>query len=86
MNDEPDDRADRKKRLALIAAAILVPVVVAANWRIAAKAGYPPMLSLLTVISPLNLFMLLAFASREWPIERELRVRREGSPTASPLG
>ena len=84
MNDEPDDRADHKKRLALIAVATLVPIVVTANWRIAAKAGYPPVLSLLTLISPLNVFMLIAFASREWPIERELRLRRDGSSTESP--
>jgi hypothetical protein len=77
VDDEPDERDNRNKRLALIAVATLVPIIVTANWRIAAKAGYPPMLSLLTLISPLNVFMLLAFASREWPIERELRLCAE---------
>jgi hypothetical protein len=79
VEDEPNDGAKRKKRLALIAAAVLIPIVVTANWRIAEKAGYPPMLALLSLVSPLNIVMLLAFAAREWPIERELRLRRDGS-------
>ena len=75
MSDEPND--DRSgKRLAVIAAAVLAPIVVTAGWRIAAKAGYPPALSLLMLVSPINVVMLLAFAFREWPIERELRLGR----------
>jgi len=79
VGDESDSGANRKKRLALVTIAVLVPVVVTANWRIAAKAGYPPALSLLTIVSPLNIFMLLTFAFREWPIERELRLRRDAA-------
>ncbi len=73
--DEPqsDERRRRRKLIGFGIVAAFALSVVPANWRIAAKAGYPPALSLLTIVSPLNLFMLWGFATREWPIERELR-------------
>ncbi len=83
MNDDSNDGAKRKRRRrALIAfAAVLAPVVATANWRIAAKAGYPPALSLLAFVSPLNIFVFLAFVCREWPVQRELRLLREAAGT-----
>lgn len=84
MKDEPSGGGSHRRRIAaLIGVAVFVPVVVTANWRIASKAGYPPPLSLLTFVSPLNIFMLLAFAFREWPIELELRRGREAPKIAS---
>lgn len=61
---------------------MLAAVIVPASWRIASKAGYPPVLSLLSIVSPINVLMLLGFAARQWPIERELRLARQGNGRA----
>jgi hypothetical protein len=61
----------------IVVTLIFVCLVVPASWRIAAKAGYNPTISLLTFISPINLILLLVFALREWPIERRLRMLEE---------
>ncbi len=53
--------------------AVLCAVIIPSSWRIAAKAGYPRWIAFLTIISPLNVLLLAAFAFREWPIERRLR-------------
>lgn len=68
-----DGRRRHRKLIRLGIVAAFAAVIVPANWRIASKAGYRPALSLLTIISPLNVLMLWRFATREWPIERKLR-------------
>jgi hypothetical protein len=57
----------------VIVTAVLCAVIIPSSWRIAAKAGYPRWIALLTIVSPLNLVLLAIFAFREWPIERRLR-------------
>jgi len=79
---ESDERRRRRKLVGISIVAVLAAVIVPANWRIASKAGYPPVLSLLSIVSPINLLMLLGFAAREWPIERELRLARQGNGRA----
>jgi hypothetical protein len=60
-------------------------------WRIARKAGYDPRTALWMIVSPVNLFLLVMFATREWPIERELRQFKEqqssadGDPSRTPV-
>jgi len=71
----------------MVALALLVGsagAVVYANWRILAKAGYPPSLAPLSLVSPINLVLLLTFAFQEWPLERELRLAREAAERRSP--
>jgi hypothetical protein len=65
--------SERRNLTAALAAAGLAALFLPAAWRIAAKAGYAPALSLLAIVSPVNIVMLWAFAFREWPIERRLR-------------
>ncbi len=72
-----DDRHRRSKVVRLSMITLLAGVITPASWRIAGKAGYPPALGLLMIVSPLNLLLLWRFATREWPIERELRRARE---------
>jgi amino acid transporter len=48
------------------------------QWRIAAKAGYNAALSLLMLVPLVNLIMLCIFAFTEWPIEKALKLAREG--------
>ena len=50
------------------------------NWKIASKAGYSGVLSLLMLIPLVNFVVLLMFAFSEWPIEQQLRGTR--SPAA----
>ena len=59
----------------LIATTVLGCIIAAASWRIASKAGYNPAISLLMIVSPVNLVLVLVFAFREWPIERRLRLQ-----------
>jgi uncharacterized membrane protein len=56
----------------------LVILGLVINWKIAEKAGYPGVASLLMLIPLVNLFILLYFAFTEWPITRELREARAG--------
>ncbi|MBV8280545.1 MAG: hypothetical protein JO347_00595 [Candidatus Eremiobacteraeota bacterium] len=42
-------------------------------WRIAEKAGYPGVASLLMIIPIVNLIAFIYFAFAEWPIERQAR-------------
>ena len=65
------------KRAAGVVVVAVACVIVPASWRIASKAGYKPAISLLMIFSPINLFLLIAFAAREWPIERELRLLKD---------
>jgi hypothetical protein len=60
----------------VIVFAAVAAVIVPASWRIASKAGYKPAISLLMIVSPVNLCLLVAFAVKEWPVERELRIQR----------
>ena len=60
----------------VIALSAVVVIIVASSWRIASKAGYPPVFAFLMAISPINLLVLLLFAIREWPIERRLKELR----------
>jgi hypothetical protein len=43
------------------------------NWKIAEKAGFSGVASLLMLIPLVNIIVLLYFAFTEWPIERALR-------------
>ncbi len=51
-------------------------IVLVADWKIAAKAGYHGALSLLLIIPLVNIAVFLFFAFGEWPIERELKELR----------
>ncbi len=51
-------------------------IFLVANWKIATKAGYQGVLSLLMLIPVVNLVIYLMFAFGEWPIERDLRELR----------
>lgn len=62
------------------AATVVASVIVAASCRIAEKAGYKPAIGLVMLLSPINLILLVAFASREWPVQRELRQLKATSP------
>jgi hypothetical protein len=64
---------ERRNVTAFLAVAGVAGLILPAAWRIAAKAGYQPALSLVTIVSPLNIVVLWAFAFREWPLERRLR-------------
>lgn len=46
------------------------------NWRIATKAGYPGIMSLLVLIPVVNFCVIIYFAFAEWPIETEVRALR----------
>lgn len=66
----------------IVVLAVLASIILPSSWRIAAKAGYPPALSLLMLVSPINLVLLVLFATREWPIERKLRLQQ--GPQSNP--
>ena len=46
---------------------VVAVVVVIPFWRICAKAGYSPWLSLLAIVPLVNLFFLYFLAFSEWP-------------------
>jgi len=48
-------------------------------WRVAVKAGYSGILSLLLFVPLVNLIVVVLFAFSTWPIERELQAYRGGS-------
>jgi len=48
----------------------ILPVVIAAWWRIFSKAGHPGALSLTMLIPGVNFGVFLWFAFSIWPIER----------------
>lgn len=56
--------------------AIILSLVI--NWRIAEKAGFSGVASLLMLIPLVNIFVVLYFAFTEWPIEAQLRAARTG--------
>ena len=51
--------------LAVIAAAMIVPF-----WKIFPRAGWSSWLSLLMIVSPLNLILLWVLAFKRWPGDR----------------
>lgn len=53
----------------------LVPLMIAAWWRIFARTGYPGVLGLSMFVPGINVVVFLWFAFMEWPIEREKRER-----------
>jgi amino acid transporter len=61
----------------LIFCAILI-LHILCYWRIASKAGYQGILSLLMLVPLVNFIVLLYFAFTDWPIELELRHLRGG--------
>jgi hypothetical protein len=63
--------------LSLICVALVILSLVI-HWKIAEKAGYPGVASLLMLIPVVNLVIWLYFAFAEWPITRELREARAG--------
>jgi len=44
-----------------------------AGWHIAKKAGYAPAWGLLAIVPVLSYIIILYFAFKEWPIEKELQ-------------
>ncbi|MBV9973380.1 MAG: hypothetical protein JO135_08605 [Candidatus Eremiobacteraeota bacterium] len=61
----------------------VVVLTIVCYWRIASKAGYSGILSLLMLVPLVNIIMLVYFAFSEWPLERELRSRAVASPGTS---
>jgi len=53
-------------------------------WKIAAKAGYNPALSLLMLVPVANLIVIGMFAFQRWPIEDALALAQGGSPAPAP--
>jgi len=47
-------------------------------WRVAVKAGYNGLLSLLLFVPLVNFVVIVMFAFSTWPIERELQAYRSG--------
>ena len=47
-------------------------------YRIFARTGYNGALGILMVVPGVNLILLFVLAFMRWPIERELRARRQG--------
>jgi hypothetical protein len=52
---------------------VALVVNLIANWRIAEKAGYSGVMSLLMLIPLANVVFFLIFAFSEWPIEARLK-------------
>ncbi len=61
----------------LVALAILLFLWVFPLWRIVGKAGYPPFLSLFAIFPALGLLLLWWLAFSQWPIRRDVPVRRD---------
>jgi hypothetical protein len=53
-------------------------------WKIAAKAGYNPALSLLMIVPLANLIILAIFAFGKWPIEERLAALEGGGVSPPP--
>jgi hypothetical protein len=56
------------------------------TWRIASKAGYAGVLSLLMLVPFVNFIIILIFAFAEWPIEARLRACLAGGGGMIPPG
>lgn len=52
-------------------------IIIIPFWRIFHKAGFPPWLSLITLLPVVNIVMLFILAFVEWPIEREINQLRK---------
>ena len=64
----------------LVVCAVVVLTIVA-YWRIATKAGYNGVFSLLMLVPLANIVLLIYFAFTEWPIEQDLqRLHMGGTP------
>ncbi len=83
----PDNDPLRRRNpvRAIIFSAAFACIALPTCWRIARKAGYDPRLALWMIVSPVNLWLLVRFATSEWPIERELRQLKE-APSAADDG
>ena len=57
--------------LALVIYPLMIFILVLPFWRITAKAGYNPWLSLLTIIPVVNLIFLYFIAFSNWPSLRK---------------
>jgi hypothetical protein len=57
----------------IIIVLVLVLLKIICFWKIVSKAGYPGVLSLLTLLPLVNLIMFLVFAFAEWPVEKEVK-------------
>jgi len=62
----------------LLVICAVVVVTIVAYWRIATKAGYSGVFSLLMLVPLANIVLLIYFAFTDWPIELELRHLRGG--------
>jgi uncharacterized membrane protein YhaH (DUF805 family) len=72
--------------VSLVALGFVVLTLVV-NWRVASKAGYSGVLSLLMLVPFVNFIILLIFAFAKWPIERQLeQYARYAPPPAAPAG
>jgi hypothetical protein len=56
---------------------LLILLVVIPLWKICTKAGYPGILSLVTLIPVLNFIMLYFLAFSDWPVLKELNALRQ---------
>jgi uncharacterized membrane protein YhaH (DUF805 family) len=61
----------------------LCVLMIAVNWRIAAKAGYSGAWSLLMFVPVVNIIMPVMFAFSRWPIEDEVLRLRSGGGTST---
>lgn len=57
-----------------------IGVVAIPLWRIATRAGYPGVVSLLLWIPLLNIVFLWLFAFMKWPNERKAQLEYGGAP------
>ena len=75
----------KARRPLLVAATTLLvgAIVIPTSRRIAKKAGYDARLGYLMIVSPVNLALLVRFATSEWPIEREVRLANAPRPPNS---
>lgn len=65
---------------------VFLALVIAALWSawlVVRKAGYSGWQTLLIFVPVANLVWLVAFASTDWPVERELAIARVGLRRAS---
>jgi len=70
--------------IGMIVCLALLVLSLVINWKIAEKAGYQGITSLLMLIPLVNIVVLLYFAFTEWPITRELREARGGAGGLQP--
>ena len=64
----------------VLAVAVIGALSAACWWRVFRRIGWPPLLSLVTVVPIANLATLVLFAFTRWPIDERLDRLRNGVP------